>query len=68
MLQASDCLKYPHVLRWDRYGRQWQLCRILRAVGGQAHIEFEDGFQCTLDRRALKRAPKEAYTASSARI
>jgi hypothetical protein len=46
---------FPHVLQWDRMGRKGQRCRILTMNGKLTQVQFQDGFTCLVDRRALRR-------------
>lgn len=57
----NECRCFPHVLHWNwaRLGRKGQRCRILRNEGTRIHVEFEDGFNTIMDRRALRRSPPE---------
>jgi hypothetical protein len=49
--------EYPHRLRWDRMGRKGQCCKILNINGTLSfvHVQFEDGHNCLIERRALTR-------------
>jgi len=46
---------FPHVLRYERFGRKGQFCRILKTSGHLAQIEFTDGFKAFVNRAVLVR-------------
>lgn len=46
---------FPYYLSWDRLGRKGRSCRILKQGTRTVQIEFEDGMQHIIDRRALRR-------------
>lgn len=52
---------YPHVLCWDREGRQGQRCQIIgvRSTVDNVQIRFEDGHTAIVNRKALRRMPKK---------
>lgn len=53
--EAATPNPFPYVLHWDRLGRKGQRCRVLKN-GTRVHlVEFDDGFQQTIDKRAIRR-------------
>lgn len=47
---------YPYVMDWDRGGRKGQRCGVIQNARGYAKIQFEDGVQWVIDRRAVRHA------------
>lgn len=52
---------FPHVMTWDRLGRQGQRCEIIgtRNTISDVQIRFEDGFTAIVKRAALRRMPQK---------
>ena len=50
---------YPHILKWDRYGRRGKACQILTpntSSNKDIQIRFEDdGFTVVVPRQAVRR-------------
>ena len=49
---------FPHYLFWDVKGRKGQRCRVINPdypSSSRIQVEFEDGFQVVIDRRAIRR-------------
>ena len=51
----EDPIPFPYVLYWDRLGRKWQRCKILRQSNRTAQIKFEDGYTTVINRQAIRR-------------
>jgi hypothetical protein len=47
---------FGYQLVWDRLGRKGQRCRVLKMSRTLVRVQFEDGFETTMNRQAIRRA------------